>query len=389
MNIKNNTTTLQNILDAVNALPDAGTSLPTLTNPGTASDLLSGKELIDGSGNIVTGTLETVTQATPSISVDTSGKITATSEQTAGYVASGTKSATKQLTTQAAQTITPGTADKTITSGRYLTGTQTVKGDANLVADNIKSGVSIFGVSGSYEGSGGLDTSNATATAADILSGKTAYVSNGEKVTGTIETVTQATPSISVDSNGKITASATQSAGYVNSGTKSATKQLTTKSAQTITPGTSDKTISSGLYLTGTQTIKGDTNLVAKNIKSGISIFGVDGSLVDTTLVSKSGSTTSATFDTGLASIYALIMYEDGYGTATGLRHAAFVVKNDKVIMAGVKSGTSTVSISSGTVSGKIYVTVDGGTVNWKYTTQSTYTFTDGNNYLWYAIGTE
>lgn len=129
--------------------------------------------------------VSTVTQATPSISVDTSGKITATSEQTAGYVASGTKSATKQLTTQAAQTITPGTADKTIASGKYLTGTQTVKGDANLVAGNIKSGVSIFGVSGSYEGSGGLDTSDATAAAEDIAEGKTAYV-NGEKVTGTI-----------------------------------------------------------------------------------------------------------------------------------------------------------------------------------------------------------
>ncbi len=56
---------------------------------------------------------------------------------------------------QAAQTITPGTDDKTIASGQYLTGTQTIKGDANLVAGNIKSGVSIFGVAGSYEGSDG------------------------------------------------------------------------------------------------------------------------------------------------------------------------------------------------------------------------------------------
>lgn len=52
-----------------------------------------------------------------------------------------------------------------------------------------------------------------------------------------------------------------------------------TKGAQTYTPTTTDQTISSGRWLTGTQTIKGDANLVASNIKSGVSIFGVNGEL--------------------------------------------------------------------------------------------------------------
>jgi hypothetical protein len=53
-----------------------------------------------------------------------------------------------QLAFQAAQTITPGTTNKTIAANTYLGGVQTIKGDANLVASNIVSGKSIFGVVG-------------------------------------------------------------------------------------------------------------------------------------------------------------------------------------------------------------------------------------------------
>lgn len=63
------------------------------------------------------------------------------------YVGSG-------VTKKSAATYTPGTSDQSIASGQYLSGTQTIKGDANLVAGNIKSGVNIFGVTGTYAGSG-------------------------------------------------------------------------------------------------------------------------------------------------------------------------------------------------------------------------------------------
>ena len=95
--------------------------------------------------------------ATPIIDVSAEGLITATTEQEAGYVPGGSKSATQQLPTQAAKTVTPGTTNQTaVASGRYTTGAVTVKGDANLKAENIAEGVSIFGVTGTHSGGGPL-----------------------------------------------------------------------------------------------------------------------------------------------------------------------------------------------------------------------------------------
>lgn len=56
---------------------------------------------------------------------------------------------TGQISSKAAATYTPTTSDQTIAAGQYLSGAQTVKGDANLQAQYIASGISIFGVAGS------------------------------------------------------------------------------------------------------------------------------------------------------------------------------------------------------------------------------------------------
>ena len=62
--------------------------------------------------------------------------------------------------------------------------------DENIKSENIKEGTTILGVEGGYKG---VDTSDATATVDDIASGKTAYV-NGEKIEGTVETITGSKP---------------------------------------------------------------------------------------------------------------------------------------------------------------------------------------------------
>lgn len=196
-----------------------------------------------------------------------------------------------------------------------------------VIPGNIRKDVTLLGVTGSYEGT---DTSDATATSGDILDGKTAYA-GGVKITGSIPTKTSAdltvsgdtvtapagyyasaaskavasgsvsipgdtisiAPSISISTGGIVTAMVADSKtvtpvvlpGYVSSASSavmpivgSSSLQLPVQAAQTITPTTSDQTISSGKYLTGTQTIKGDANLVAGNIKKDVSIFGVTGS---------------------------------------------------------------------------------------------------------------
>ena len=77
------------------------------------------------------------------------------------YVGSG-------VTKKSAATYTPGTSDQSIASGQYLNGTQTIKGDSNLTAGNIRNGVKIFNVTGTYAGggsSGGSGNNNVEAYA--------------------------------------------------------------------------------------------------------------------------------------------------------------------------------------------------------------------------------
>lgn len=185
----------EKITGTMEAATDPKLQVKSVT-PSTSVQIVTPDSGYDGLSKVNVGAMPATTQTTPSISVSSSGLITASATQSAGYVAAGTKSATKQLTTQAAKTITPSTSsqtavaagryttgavtvaaipstyvkptatkaattytpttsDQTIAAGTYCSGAQTIKGDANLVAGNIKSGVSIFGVAGSYEGSGG------------------------------------------------------------------------------------------------------------------------------------------------------------------------------------------------------------------------------------------
>ena len=155
-------------------LKSGGTDLDFIT--ATAADVVAPKVIINKDGEPVTGTMPNngairatlncgQSKAIP-VGYTTGGTVTVNSlashtsgTAVANNILSG-KTAwvngskiTGTIPSQGAATITPGTSAKTaIAAGRYANGNITVAGNSNLVAANIKKGVSIFGVTGTWEG---------------------------------------------------------------------------------------------------------------------------------------------------------------------------------------------------------------------------------------------
>ena len=120
---------------------------PLITN---AQQIILPDEGYDGLSKVTVNPMPTGALKTPT--VNSIGYVSS-GVQTAGYLDTSATSGL-QLSTQAAKTITPATYSQTaVASGKYTTGAVTVAGDSDLVASNIKSGVNIFGVNGSYTGS--------------------------------------------------------------------------------------------------------------------------------------------------------------------------------------------------------------------------------------------
>ena len=230
----------------------------------SAGQYLSGAQTISAVSSSYVGsaiTRKAATTYTPTESVQTiaSGQYL-TGAQTISaipnnYVGSG-------ITQKSATTYNTSTSDQTISAGQYLSGAQTIRKvtTSNIEAGNIKAGVTIkvgdTGDDDRIKGVTGTFTSDGTAVAGNILSGKTAYV-NGNKITGTIASKAAATitPTESAQEiasgqylSGKQTISAIPST-YIGS-------SITRKAATSYTPTETAQTISGGQYLEGAQTIK-------------------------------------------------------------------------------------------------------------------------------------
>lgn len=245
----------------INAIPTAGKQTVTVNAP---SPTLS----FDSATGVVTGT--TVTQTVDRYPITSDGYIKTNS--TVRIKDNGGASDTYQVPTQAAQTITPSSVQQTIAAGVYLTGTQTIdaipsdyvgSGVArNDSTDLTASGATVTAPAGYYANSASKTVASGSATPPTTISGSQATLTTGTN-TITLQKTLSVTPQVS--------------AGYVSAGTAgnvlvNLNANVTTKAATTYHPSSSQQTIASDTYLTGTQTINAvtTTNLTAANIKSGV-----------------------------------------------------------------------------------------------------------------------
>lgn len=130
------------------------------------SDYLIQKETITGIADAVRSKTGSTDKMVPSKIITEIGKLadvsndTVTADKMLGGITAHDKTGEKIegtiLTSLAGGTYTPGKTDRTLNVAKqYMLLPITIKGDANLVPENIKSGVSIFGVEGTVEAGGG------------------------------------------------------------------------------------------------------------------------------------------------------------------------------------------------------------------------------------------
>lgn len=193
--LSSNNADLQSLIEQVDNLPDAGSGveLPELLNPANEGEVFLNKEYINANGVKKSGTFTIDTELTsqdelisqiqtallnkasaapiePVLQSKTATPTTSQQTITPDSSYDGLSQVVIEAIQTQTKTVTPSAANKTVTpdTGKFLTSV-TVNGDANLVSDNIKSGVSIFGVSGAYVGSGSSSSGSSEDT--EILNG--------------------------------------------------------------------------------------------------------------------------------------------------------------------------------------------------------------------------
>ena len=199
-----------------------------------------------------------------------------------------------------------------------------ISDDLNLdeIADSID------GISNTGSDSG-IDTSDATASADEIMIGETAYV-NGNKITGTF------TIDDELSTQDNLIA---QIQGALGGKTSASEPVLQDK---TVTPSASQQTVTADSGYDGlcTVTVEGDASLIPENIAEGVSIFGVIGTLAAASGGLPSGiSAIASGVYTPQSNTTSIVSIEHGLGVIPNF--CIWIVEND--ISAGISGVGQTV----------------------------------------------
>ena len=176
--------------------------------------------------------------------------------------------------------VTPQTTAQTITASGGVDGYSPVNVaavtssiDANIIAGNIKYGVTILGVTGSYSGSSTIDSLTITPTTSEQVITATGGVDGYSPIT--VNAVTSSIDANITSGNIKSGVSILGVTGSVVELNGTTTSINPSTSAQTVTPTSPNNGFTEVTVPAVTSSI--DANIVAGNIKDGVSILGVLG----------------------------------------------------------------------------------------------------------------
>ena len=160
----------------------------------------------------------------------------------------------------------PTTVDIIIPDKKYLEGIQTIKGDEDLVSENIRYNKNIFNVNGSF-------TEDADITSDDVLTGKSGYA-KGEKIAGSI-------PKYDI---GDVVLDEEYSEQQILRGYYEPTIIRIQLEQKSVMPGKEDKIVeASDNHVLTRVLVEGDEDLIPENIRKDTIIFGVRGTLEEIT----------------------------------------------------------------------------------------------------------
>ena len=333
-----------NVSDALTAISNKGVTVPSGSTSDDLADLIG---QITGGGGASATTVVTTQDShggdivTITTGIDISSDTVAADKLLYGYTA---HDSTGTAITGSYTPPSPSLQSKTNISP--TTSSQTI------TADNGYDGLSSVQINAMPSGSATTPATTISATPTMTVNSSTGLVS------ASVSTTKSVTPTIS--------------AGYVSAGTAgtitvsgSNSAQLTVQAATTYHPSTTDQNISSGRYLTGTQTFKAVThNITAGIIKSG-EVVKIGDSTDDDCVTSITGTYTGGGSSkafycyTGLASRTAN-SYGSTSATVTVTKAGTYTISY--VAIRGSSSGTMGTNLHIGSSSGTNNTTWNNGT---------------------------